>query len=437
MKIIRKLVPDSLYGRFVLIILVPALLLQILATVIFYERHWLDVKRYMLSGLMGEIRAFVTIFKDQDLGDDDKNYLIKELGELMQFKVQYRPKTKLKLVEQYDPEMIQLANNITTLTNSKTTIEYINNKADLIIYMQIKQGVLQIEISRKRFYTPTTYIFIMWMIAISTILAMVALLFTRIQIRSITRLADAAEKLGKGHNIAKFKPEGAKEVRKAGYAFLKMKDRIERQITQRTEMLAGVSHDLRTPITRIKLALAMQTDSSEINEIRNDILEMEHMIREYIDFARGDSGEEAKFVDIVSVLSQVIDKFKNDNILIEFNSNMQNFLISLRIVAIKRMLSNIIANATKFGNEIKIHLMVSEHFIRIIFEDNGIGIPMSEYDNIFKPFYRIDEARNLQNGGAGLGLAIARDIASSHGGKIEVAKSKTLGGAMFIVTLPI
>jgi two-component system, OmpR family, osmolarity sensor histidine kinase EnvZ len=181
----------------------------------------------------------------------------------------------------------------------------------------------------------------------------------------------------------------------------------------------------------------MQIDSSEINEIRNDILEMEHMIREYIDFARGDSGEEAKFVDIISVLLQVIDKFRNDNILIEFNSNMQNFLISLRIVAIKRMLSNIIANATKFGNEIKVHLMVSEHFIRIIFEDNGIGIPISEYDNIFKPFYRIDEARNLQNGGAGLGLAIARDIASSHGGKIEVAKSKTLGGAMFIVTLPI
>ena len=310
-----------------------------------------------------------------------------------------------------------------------------NERDNVFIEFIDKKKLYNFEIPRKRLYTPTTSIFISWMILTSLVLVFIALTFAKNQIRAIIRLADAAYQFGLGNDISNFKPEGALEVRKAGIAFLDMKSRIEEQMKQIKIMLAGISHDLRTPITRIMLQLEFLKPSKEITEIKEDLESMQHMISEYIDYIKNNQLEDIVKTDICELLKNLINKFyKNGNI--EYDLEIKSLYANIRPNAIKRAISNVIENGIKFGSKIYIDLKYKKGKVIIIIEDNGPGIPESERENIFKAFYKLDASRNMNKTGVGLGLSISKDIINQQGGYIYINdKNIRLSGASIVIKI--
>lgn len=301
---------------------------------------------------------------------------------------------------------------------------------------QTQKGILNVSLPQKRLFSSTTYIFLLWVFFVSILFLIIAVLFMRNQIRPIRRLATAAERFGKGIEKHRFKVEGAKEVRQAGNAFLEMKERIRRQVSQRTDMLAGVSHDLRTPITRLKLQIAMLGDGPDIYEMKRDIDDMERMIDGYLNFVRGEGKEETTDVDIAGLINEIATDTKRQGISIDIKLNDIKAVIPIRKTALKRSLMNILGNAKKHANHIWIDLSLKEdNKLRIVIEDDGIGIEEDQMDDVFKPFYRVDISRNAETGGIGLGLPIAKDIVNAHGGEIFLQKSR-YGGLAVVITLP-
>ena len=304
------------------------------------------------------------------------------------------------------------------------------------VRVQLAGGVLNVSLPQRRLFSSTTYIFLIWVFFASTILLVISILFMRNQIRPIRRLAIAAERFGKGQKVVNFKVEGAREVRQAGQAFLDMKTRLQRQITQRTDMLAGVSHDLRTPITRLKLQVAMMGDSPDIYDIKNDINDMEKMIEGYLNFVRGDGREITVITDITEMLRDVTISTKRQGCDVDLNLNFVSASIPLRPVAFKRCLNNILSNAAKYADFIWVTLeRIGDDEIHIVIEDNGPGIDEDKFEEVFRPFYRVDSSRNANTGGVGLGLPISMDIVHTHGGKMWLEQSAH-GGLAVHIRLP-
>ena len=279
------------------------------------------------------------------------------------------------------------------------------------------------------------------MVGTSVILLTVAILFLRNQIRPILRLADAADAFGKGRSIPEdFRPRGAREVRQAAVAFLQMRDRITTHVEQRTTMLAGVSHDLRTVLTRFKLELALLEDTPETRSLSADVNEMQHMLEDYLAFAKGDGGEEAKPTNLRELLQEIVDESMMFGASIDLKLRKRkrkgDLILPLKRQALKRAITNLVTNATRFGDNVIIRAATEGQWVRIEVDDNGPGIPPSERENVFRPFYRLDHARNQDEGNSGLGLAIARDIAKSHGGEIALGES-SMGGLRAIISLPL
>jgi two-component system osmolarity sensor histidine kinase EnvZ len=299
----------------------------------------------------------------------------------------------------------------------------------------VPEGVYTVMSPERRIYTPTTQVFIAWMAGSSILLAIVALIFMRNQIRPIRRLAEAAEAIGKGRNVPWFRPEGAAEVRQAAAALIIMRDRLRRQITQRTTMLAGVSHDLRTPLTRMKLQLALMADSPETREFAADIADMETMLEAYLAFARGEDAEPAVPVDIAQLLEEVVSAARRQNPHILLYAP-EGVAITMRRNAMKRCLANLIGNAARYGKQAQIVAAAQDQAIDIVIDDDGPGIPPERREDVFRPFMRLDESRNPATGGVGLGLTIARDIARFHGGDV-VLEDSPLGGLRARIWLPI
>jgi two-component system osmolarity sensor histidine kinase EnvZ len=280
-------------------------------------------------------------------------------------------------------------------------------------------------------------LFILWMVVSALILMGIAIIFLRNQVRPIERLARAADSFGKGRAVPDFKPYGATEVRRAAQAFITMRERIERHISQRTEMLAGVSHDIKTPLTRLKLALAMLPDNADTAPMRDDIAEMEHMLDEYLAFARGEGGEESQVTDLAGLVRDATNAaakaHQRDGIRIKTPANV---MVSVKRAGLRRVLANLIDNALKHGANVAVTLSQDDRLVEIAVEDDGPGIPEDRRDESFRPFHRLDQGRNLQSGGSGLGLSIARDIARAHGGDIILDDSK-MGGLKATVRLPV
>jgi two-component system osmolarity sensor histidine kinase EnvZ len=308
---------------------------------------------------------------------------------------------------------------------------------DFEIRLDVHDGVLAVLVPRDRVTVSKPDIFILWMVGSSTLLMGIAILFLRGQVRPIERLARAADSFGKGRAVPDFKPYGATEVRRAAQAFITMRERIERHVTQRTEMLAGVSHDLKTPLTRLKLALAMMTDDAEIRSMRADVAEMEHMLDEYLAFARGEGGEESLPTDLGELLRDAAAAAararQRDGIAV---NAPEHVTVSVKRAGLRRVLSNLLDNALKHGSKVAVSLVRDERMVEIAVEDNGPGIPEGRREEAFRPFHRLDEGRNLQSGGSGLGLAIARDITRAHGGELVLGYSG-LGGLKATVRLPV
>jgi len=415
-----ELAPKGLYARALIIIIAPIVLLESVVAFTFMERHWNQVTRRLSEGMARDIAALVDLH-DASTGKEDITQLI-DIGQ-----------NRFGLSVAVLP-----AGNLPT-PQPKPFFDLLDRALSDEIRVKLDQAILRFVAPRGQAYASNSHIFLIWMVGTSVVLLTVAILFLRNQIRPVLRLAEAADAFGKGRAFPpEFRPRGAREVRQAAQAFLEMRERIRHHVEQRTTMLAGVSHDLRTVLTRFKLELALLRESPEIQALRNDVSEMQHMLEDYLAFAKGDGGEEAAPTNVVEVLGEVQDETEHLGTPIEVRMRQpkHELIIPLKRQAFKRAITNLVTNAARFGNVVIIRASADEAWLRIEVDDDGPGIPPAERDNVFRPFYRLDHARNQDEGNSGLGLAIARDIARSHGGDIALGTSP-MGGLRATIRVPL
>lgn len=416
-----------------LIILLPNIIVQLVAVYIFYERHWSGVSKHMATALAGDIAFIVKTINDDALQRDK---VLKIAGENMYLDLNFYKNRK---IDESKIDISEKFGNFTSVLKSriknKFVMYHLDERLNIGIDIQLDKGVLKVGISKKRVANPTTYIFVMWMTGTAIIFVVISILFMRNQVRSISEVANAADKFGKGQDCGTFKPTGATEVRQVAHAFIEMRDRIRRHIEQRTEMLAGVSHDLRTPLTRIKLQLAMMSRSKEIQELEEDITEMEKMIQGYLDFAKGKERVIDSSVNISDLLRSIVSGYRKHHKNIELKVKA-GAVMHINSNAFRRVITNILDNALRYGDKVEISVGTSEKNMIIMVDDNGQGIPADKRELAFKPFYRLDKSRHLESGSTGLGLAIAKDIVVGYSGNISLDESP-MGGLRVVIKLPL
>ena len=428
--------PKGLYARSLLIIVTPMVLLQSVVAFVFMERHYNLVTQRLSAAVTHDIAALIEIYQKYPQ-DKDIATLRKIASEQLNLNIELLPPDPLPPPGPkpfFSVLDSALSKEIGVQIGRPFWIDTVGNSNLVEIRIQLDQAVLRVFARRSQAYASNSHIFLVWMVGTSLVLLTVAILFLRNQIRPIVRLAEAAEAFGKGREIANFHPRGAREVRQAALAFLEMKRRIERQIEQRTTMLAGVSHDLRTVLTRFKLELALLEDNPEVEAMRRDVDEMQRMLEAYLDFARGEVGEQPALVDVAEILD-------------EFAANVERRgkrasasfagppIVQVRPDAFKRCIANLVANAMRFGSTVALSGTREARWLMVQVDDDGPGIPEEKRDEVFRPFLRLDDARNQNESGSGLGLSIARDIAGVHGGEIVLSDSP-LGGLRATVMIP-
>lgn len=435
-----KIMPNTLFFRTMLLIFIPLILVQVVSIVAFFQGNWEKVGRRLSNNLSNNVAVAIELTTAQpDMLESIQNLYVKNHGihfDLITGDEQLAVKNSTRYGKDYKIVTGLLEESLhEKFPDTVTTVYLENGRSELIVLVEAQNGLYRFRTSTKNIFSTSLFGFVAWMIGTSLLLFLVATLFLRIQVRSIATLAQVAEDFGKGINTP-FKPYGSSEVRKAGIAFIKMKERILKQISERTQMLAGVSHDLRTPLTRMKLQLAMLPNNDENKEFIEDINEMEKMLDGYLAFVSGEGGEKNTFVDMNELILSIINKFRNGKTLIRYSTNDQVSAIQGREQALKRAITNIISNAFNYGKVIAVALESNNKKLEITVDDDGPGIPADKREDVFKAFYRIDESRNKETGGVGLGLSIARDIITSHGGKIELTDSE-LGGLRVLISIPL
>jgi two-component system osmolarity sensor histidine kinase EnvZ len=436
-RFVSRYMPKRLYARSLIIIITPMILLQSVVAFVFMERHWQTVTQRLSEAVVRDISAIIDMTESYPNSDDYAN-LIRIAQDRLALKVDIMPPDPLpapgpkpffSILDQ------ALGKEITNKINRPFWLDTVGNSNIIEIRIQLEDSVMRVFARRNAAYASNSGMFLIWMVGTSTVLLIVSIIFLRNQIKPILKLADAAESFGKGRDVPNFRPRGAREVRRAALAFIEMKMRIERAIEQRTAMLAGVSHDLRTVLTRFKLELALIGETPELEAMKKDVDEMARMLEAYLAFARGDFGEVAAPTD----MAEFLEELKNDA---ERNGHKASVIfhgppiITVRPAAFKRCLGNLVSNAARFARSIAITGHRDHRYLTITVDDDGPGIPLELREEVFKPFLRLDDARNQDEGGTGLGLAIARDIAGSHGGDISLGDSP-LGGLRATVRVPV
>ncbi|NOT72167.1 MAG: HAMP domain-containing protein [Hyphomicrobium sp.] len=439
--ILAELLPKGLYARALLIIITPIVVLEGVIAFAFMERHWQAVTRRLSEATARDIAALIDIYEEVPKADGPQKIIdlardrlgltmeVLPTGDLPPPK----PKPMFALLDR------ALSNELRRHVQLPFWIDTVGETKYVEIRVKHDNAILRFIATRSQTYASNSHIFLLWMVGTSVILLTVAILFLRNQIRPILRLADAADAFGKGRSIPDdFRPRGAREVRQAAVAFLQMRDRITTHVDQRTTMLAGVSHDLRTVLTRFKLELALLEDTPETRSLAADVNEMQDMLEDYLAFAKGDGGEEAKPTNLRELLEEIQEESLMFGAAIELKMRKRkgDLVLPLKRQALKRAITNLVTNAARFGDTVIIRAATEGQWVRIEVDDNGPGIPPSERENVFRPFYRLDHARNQDEGNSGLGLAIARDIAKSHGGEIALGES-SMGGLRAIISLPL
>ena len=441
----KKMAPRGLWARSLLILVTPMVLVQLVAAYYFFGTHWDLVTRRLSAGLAGDIGAVIEMMR-LDPSPQSRDAIFAMAKQTMGLEVTLHPgdilqKTGMlgaasKLADFIMGYSLEdnLMGALAERVGRPVFIDVEDYKREIEIQVQLPNGVLDVHADRKRLFSFTTWIFVVWMAGTAVLLLGIAAVFTRNQVRAVKRLAVAADSFGKGRPVLDFKPEGALEVRQAGAAFALMRDRLKSQVDQRTEMLAGVSHDLRTPLTRMKLQLAMMP-TEEVGDLTGDVVEMERMIEGYLAFARGEGSEATRPADLVALIEDVAAKLRREGGEIAI-TGAKDLVLPMRAQAMARCLSNLIGNAVRYAEKVEVAVRQHGESAEVLIDDDGPGIPPQFREQVFKAFFRLEGSRNPKTGGVGLGLAIARDVARGHGGEIELSDAP-LGGLRVRLILPL
>lgn len=429
-KAMKTYLPKSLFGRSLLILVAPLVLVETISAYIFFDNHWENVTKALANNIAGEVATIATLY---NAIPDDQELFTFLAGTHLKLRAHFIPDQKLKMSVPEEWKNGVLDNALKSRIFAPYTFNITPKEIEITVATE--EGLLQLTTPRKRLQSKSFLLFIMWVAVTSALFLFIAAVFMHNQVKPLRRLAIAADRFGKGRSFPYFKPEGATEIRKVTQAFLNMKERLQRQLTQRTEMLAGVSHDLRTPLTRMRLQLAMMPLSSETQGLQKDIEEMSNMLEGYLTFARGEGLEESCDTDMNELILDAIGGRIQPKSTIHYTPQTLPTL-SIKPQAMKRCLMNLINNAVRYGHEVWISTSANTESLTIIIEDDGPGIPEDKYVEVFQPFFRLDNSRNMATGGVGLGLSIARDIAHTHGGDIVLSVSKAHGGLVASLVLP-
>tara|TARA_B100000902_G_scaffold388677_1_gene434689 strand:- start:2769 stop:4088 length:1320 start_codon:yes stop_codon:yes gene_type:complete len=422
---LKKILPKRLFYRALLIVAIPVIVLQLIITIVFFDSLWIKTNKGMTKTLVKEISTFIEVYNNEK---SDKEELSNLFSLFLDLNIEYF-ENKQFIYDYNERWFSPIDRTLRRELKSKFTLgnywfDTTNYKQLIDLRIKYKNGYFRFLVPKDRVTSSSARIFALWITVPALIMILISLIFLKNQTRPITNLARAAEKFGKGEEIEEFKPSGAMEIRQAGQEFDKMRKRILRHLKQRNEMLSGISHDLRTPLTRMKLQLAFLKDKDLSKKLTEDIDEMEKMLNEYLQFTNSSYSEKDEMFDLSELIEMILKKYNNQNISKKLTPRIY---INGKKNLINRGLNNLIDNALKYANKVKVNLIKKNTNLYITIDDDGPGIPRNEYENVFKPFYKIDKGRADSKSSVGLGLSIASDIIRSHGGDIKLAKSNMKG----------
>ena len=433
-KFIKNLLPKRLFYRALLIVAVPVIVIQLIITIVFFDSLWIKTNQGMTRALVNEVKTFIEVYQNDAY---DKNEITSLFSVYQDLNIEFIKNNKFDY--SYDERWFSpIDRTLRRELKSRFGLgmywfSTTNYKELIDLRIKFQDGYFKFLVPKDRLTSSSARIFGLWITVPAFVMIIISLIFLKNQTRPITALAKAAEKFGKGEEIEEFKPSGASEIRQAGFEFDRMRKRILRHLNQRSEMLSGISHDLRTPLTRMKLQTAFIKDKDISNKLVDDINEMEKMLNEYLQFTSSTYLEKDELFNLSELLNELIRKYNNQKI---SKSIIERVYFNGRKNLINRCINNLIDNALKYGENISIELSKKDTNLFIKIEDDGPGIPKEEYDNVFKPFYKIDKGRSDSKSSVGLGLSIASDIIRSHGGNIKLEKSK-LNGLEVRIFLPV
>jgi len=430
---IKYILPKRLFYRALIIVAAPTIILQVIITIVFYDSVWIKANKNITRSLVAQLKAIEEVYKNDNTNldfftDSYKNNFNFEIG------INQETFPKNSGERRFSPMDRSLRRELKS-TFGNNNYWFSTSKFKNAVEIKIRSGnnVIEFLVPKDMVSTSSVRLFVLWTTLPSLVLIIIALIFLKNQTKPLVKLAKAAERFGKGDYVNDFRASGSLEIRKAAFEFDRMAKRINRHLNQRAEMLSGISHDLRTPLTRLKLQLAMLKQKEISNKMSNDIDEMEKMLNDYLQFAKNQVQENTSLIDLNKLLKSIKNKIDNENlILIENDIGVE---LKGRPIALKRSFENIIQNGLAYGEKIYIHIQKGNNRALVIFEDDGPGIPEDQYKNVFKPFFRLDKSRSLNQSGVGLGLAIAEDIINSHGGNIQLSQSKH-NGLQVKISLP-
>jgi two-component system osmolarity sensor histidine kinase EnvZ len=439
---LERIMPRTLMARVSLTIVVPLILVQLISTYVFYDNHWDAMSRRMAQDLAGDI-ASVSAAMVQFKEPAQREWVAANAKQTMELDVSFAPDATLENADTVNEpaDLATFREALRGVLRQPFSIDRFAFRMDRLvaIRVQMEEGVFTVLAPRRRLFPNSTYVFVIWMVGSSILLFGVATVYLRSQVAIVRRLGRAAENFGKGREVPDFPSDGPFEVRQAAKAFNLMRARIQRQIAQRTEMLAGVSHDLRTPLTRLKLQLAMMEKNradEEIADLRGDVAEMERMLEAYLAFARGDGAEDSAPANVAELIEDVVSRFRRDGAQIELTITGLPKQMPLKAIAFERCLGNLVGNAVRYGRRVKVQARRFDGTIEIDVDDDGPGIPEDKREEVFRAFHRLEPSRNPETGGVGLGLTITRDIVRGMGGEVTLDDSP-LGGLRASLTIPL
>ena len=432
-KFIKYILPKRLFYRALIIVAAPTIILQIIITIVFYDSIWIKANKNITRSLVAQLKTIEEVYKNDKKNldfftDSYKNNFNFEIGinqEVFPIKSGER---------KFSPMDRSLRRELKSVFGNNN-YWFNTSKFKNAVEIKIRSGkdVIEFLVPKEMVSTSSVRLFVLWTTLPSVVLIIIALIFLKNQTKPLVKLAKAAERFGKGDYVNDFRASGSQEIRKAAFEFDRMAKRINRHLNQRAEMLSGISHDLRTPLTRLKLQLAMLKQKEVSEKMSRDIDEMEKMLNDYLEFAKTQSQENSILINLNKILGSIKKEFNNENI--NFTNNSEDISMKGRPLALKRSFENIIQNALAYGNKVDVNINKGNNRALVIFEDDGPGIPEDQYKNVFKPFFRLDKSRSLNTSGVGLGLAIVEDIINSHGGNIQLGKSK-YNGLQVKISLP-